>query len=458
MPAFDKRFAGQPFAPRAEEWNAFIDAARAHRDGIPGDAIERGRVLARNAGVCKVQNIEGTALDRFAAVALGEPLITPDDNEDEYLRQVTFECTLAQESDLEASPQRIAILLVPLAEGVAEDETNGAIGEAVIDGVVPCRVDITTEGDRYAALTEGETYLTSQSTPGPVEILWPTAADELGTGEQWCTVRLGGGGATGGLTVEDIDSAPSYTSIAELQFNQGNGFVITNPTAGTARVDFQDASATQVGKVNVIAQSFQGTKTFESGLRVVYETNASPTDLGLTAFADVTGKSYLDSIEFATDNFAVPFQTGAVIGRHHGQGTWHMVQVNGADEVHAGWFCAGVNAMSFPTGLGGGNSGASGAEIGYGYFSSIPDRAPIPGIDNSAMVADSWVRLSVQQHEPTGRAWAILWGPSGFDVHYRVQVGGTTYDGASGTDELGTVVKGGIVTAVGSGAIDGGTW
>ncbi len=47
----------------------------------------------------------------------------------------------------------------------------------------------------------------------------------------------GGGGTPTVITVEDIDSVPSYTNVATLQFDQADGFVITSPVAGTARID-----------------------------------------------------------------------------------------------------------------------------------------------------------------------------------------------------------------------------
>lgn len=40
------------------------------------------------------------------------------------------------------------------------------------------------------------------------------------------------------FTVEDIDHTPSYTGINTLQFDQADGYVITQPSAGIARLDF----------------------------------------------------------------------------------------------------------------------------------------------------------------------------------------------------------------------------
>lgn len=40
------------------------------------------------------------------------------------------------------------------------------------------------------------------------------------------------------LTVAEVDGTPSYTGISSLQFDQADGFVVSQPSAGVARVDF----------------------------------------------------------------------------------------------------------------------------------------------------------------------------------------------------------------------------
>ncbi len=45
-------------------------------------------------------------------------------------------------------------------------------------------------------------------------------------------------------TVEEVDGSPSYTSITTLRFDQGDGFVITNPSAGVARIDLTASGGT----------------------------------------------------------------------------------------------------------------------------------------------------------------------------------------------------------------------
>lgn len=41
----------------------------------------------------------------------------------------------------------------------------------------------------------------------------------------------------GSITVEEVDGTPSYTGITTIRFDQADGFVVTNPSAGVARID-----------------------------------------------------------------------------------------------------------------------------------------------------------------------------------------------------------------------------
>lgn len=46
-----------------------------------------------------------------------------------------------------------------------------------------------------------------------------------------------------GLTVEEVDGTPSLTNISKLQFDQADGFALTQPVAGTVRIDYTPAAA-----------------------------------------------------------------------------------------------------------------------------------------------------------------------------------------------------------------------
>ncbi len=41
----------------------------------------------------------------------------------------------------------------------------------------------------------------------------------------------------GKIRVEEVDGSPSLTAIDTLQFDQADGFVVSQPSAGVARVD-----------------------------------------------------------------------------------------------------------------------------------------------------------------------------------------------------------------------------
>lgn len=73
--------------------------------------------------------------------------------------------------------------------------------------------------------------------------LWSLAWEYGGTwhvyDENGVVQGTGGGGAGEPiiLTVEEVDGVPSYTNVTKIQFDQGDGFVVSQPVAGTARVD-----------------------------------------------------------------------------------------------------------------------------------------------------------------------------------------------------------------------------
>jgi len=66
-----------------------------------------------------------------------------------------------------------------------------------------------------------------------------------------------------GVTVQEQDGSPSYASVLTIQFHQGDGLKVTQPAAGTALVEIQDATPGQAGIVSTSAQSFGGAKRFQ---------------------------------------------------------------------------------------------------------------------------------------------------------------------------------------------------
>lgn len=70
-----------------------------------------------------------------------------------------------------------------------------------------------------------------------------------------------------GIGTGEVDGTPAYTGVTSLEFDQADGFVVTNPSVGVARIDIADASATQAGKVSTTSQTFAGDKTFNDDVR-----------------------------------------------------------------------------------------------------------------------------------------------------------------------------------------------
>jgi hypothetical protein len=68
------------------------------------------------------------------------------------------------------------------------------------------------------------------------------------------------GGLLGGLTIEDADGAPEYAKVTTIQFDQADGFTLSETVPGTVRVDFTFSGVTGTGTDNRIAR-FDGTGT-----------------------------------------------------------------------------------------------------------------------------------------------------------------------------------------------------
>lgn len=109
-----------------------------------------------------------------------------------------------------------------------------------------------------AAAAAWPAYEVTGSTSVPVGakvLLWPSPA-----GTFWVFRYDGGGGS--GLTVEEADGSPQYASVTTLRVDQADGAVLSQPSAGVARIDWASATAAQKGMVDTATQTFGGAKTF----------------------------------------------------------------------------------------------------------------------------------------------------------------------------------------------------
>lgn len=174
--AFRKVQSGQRLEIPAEAYNAFIDAALAVREHkqFGTDASP----FFRQSGVVKVKNASGADQVRFAILGLASPIIQPNDNPDEFKRQVTFQGVAPVQND---HAGRFAVLLEPLPAG--------KIGLAVIAGVVPVRLVVdSAQLYDHAEIINGSTQALRNLPHGSARVLW---VEDTSSTERWAIVRLG---------------------------------------------------------------------------------------------------------------------------------------------------------------------------------------------------------------------------------------------------------------------------
>lgn len=169
---FKKVQPGQRLEFTAEAYNAFLDAARAHK----ADRHNRLSDYAdqfRQATIIRVQNGAGKGLKRFSVLAYDDPIVGPDANLQQFQNQANLKGVVPTDPT-----RRFCVLLEPLADN--------AIGRVVAAGVTPVQVNVLRESDRFAEIDPDETDQLRSSKSGPAAILWK----ESGTGVKWAIVLL----------------------------------------------------------------------------------------------------------------------------------------------------------------------------------------------------------------------------------------------------------------------------
>jgi hypothetical protein len=175
----EKRLSpGQPLPRDAHTWNRILAALEFVESWKrqTGGPVE----LSKSQTVAKVRNDTGDDLDPFSVVGLSAPVIGPTDNLAQFQSAPNFKAVKPA-----TDSGRIAVLMEPVAAG--------AIGRAVVSGVVAVQVTVTSTGHEFATPSAGDTDKLASDLTGPARILSPPAA----TGLQWLYVLLQGGAALG---------------------------------------------------------------------------------------------------------------------------------------------------------------------------------------------------------------------------------------------------------------------
>lgn len=172
---FKKVQSGDPLVIPASAYNAFVDAAEAHR--------RSRRVLRqpptddrRPAEVVLVRNSSGSDVGRFGILGIDGVVIGPDINEAEFASHWALDGDTPTASDHRG---RFVVTLEPIA--------TGKIGRATVRGVVPVNLSLTNDTDRFADVKDSDATQLQSCAWGSAEILWVDSAGTSGLG----LVRLG---------------------------------------------------------------------------------------------------------------------------------------------------------------------------------------------------------------------------------------------------------------------------
>lgn len=170
---------GDPLRIPANDYNAMIDAARAHRNDQVVGRVFDGRI--GEPDIVLVRNETGSDIGQFDVLAISGVVFDPSDPE--ALHQFKIQFVLSGSVPSTSRKGQFVIASEPIPAG--------KIGRAYASGV--CPVLVNSDGNSKSAdVADGQTgYL--QGGSGAAQILWR----DNGTGAQWAVVRFGGGSGSG---------------------------------------------------------------------------------------------------------------------------------------------------------------------------------------------------------------------------------------------------------------------
>ncbi len=161
---------GEPLNIPAPQWNGMLNLLERSDGAGPGRSGG-----FRNSVTCEIRNDTGQDLPRFGLVGLGDPLILPSDNEDEFLRRVILSGELIDAES--AFDLKWGITLQPIL--------NNQYGIIVVQGLCYAKLDDNTA--TTAAPKDGSIDTLTKADCGLARVIWRAT----GSGAQWAIVCLG---------------------------------------------------------------------------------------------------------------------------------------------------------------------------------------------------------------------------------------------------------------------------
>jgi len=202
---------GQAFSPKADTWNAFIDAAqfaRRHQTGITSDIMPGGG----RSGIVLIRNTSGEDQNQLAILGIDDLAILPESEASTQrfrTESPVFNCKRI--ADLEPAKYH-EMKFVILAEPIKQNQC----GKAMIAGITPVKLDVKDEGHEYASPLLSDTTKLQTTGDGPCRIVWK----ETGTGEKW------------GLVSFPINDFPRIRITNNTGSTLKDGYAVTVESAG----------------------------------------------------------------------------------------------------------------------------------------------------------------------------------------------------------------------------------
>lgn len=138
-------------------YNEMVDAVLERRNAGQTGAGQPS--FGRDATTVTVRNDSGGDVGRWGVLALGTALVPPADNRPEFERGV-----LVGGLTPSADGKAVCVTLSPLADG--------AVGRAVVLGVVPVYLDVVGESDPFAYPVTGQTGFMRTGKYGPARLIY----------------------------------------------------------------------------------------------------------------------------------------------------------------------------------------------------------------------------------------------------------------------------------------------
>jgi hypothetical protein len=231
-----------------------------------------------------VRNTTGADLDAFAVVELTDTLESLTTDAAILSTLPAFDAITPTGADIP-----FGVLLDPIADD--------ALGRCVVGGCAVAKVNIVDAGHEYAVPKSGDSVKFESAATGPVRIV---SRESGSSGTKTAAVLISQPIGAVGLTVKESDGTPSYSNITSIEFDQADGFSLSQPGAGRVKVDFSGGGGGgSLGYANYSPSQTLGvpsppgtTSTVTTGT-TTYQTLASGADYLITV--SLPGYIWLDA-------------------------------------------------------------------------------------------------------------------------------------------------------------------